>query len=87
MEVVEVTWCDAQLLTPSDGQFRDPNEFADVKPTPVKVVGWLVEHNKICVVLANEYSPETGEVKLIHVIPKRSVIKITKIKDTGRVAR
>lgn len=78
MPIVKVRWIDAQLIAPS---VQDAAELLEnVEPIPCEVVGFLLANKDDCVVVAHESWPETNQVKYVHVIPKCSIIKVTRLK-------
>lgn len=84
MPLVKVSWKDAQLLADlASGRFEDPNVFAGAEPAVVELAGWLVERARTRVVVASEHCPETGEVKIVHVIPSKSIVSLKFLKEEG----
>jgi len=83
-EIVKVTWIDAQRL--ELGVIQE-SEFQDIKPIPCDIVGFLVHEDKERIIVAQEVwdklglDLEIGGAKYVHVIPKRSIIKITKLRE------
>lgn len=78
MKPVIVEWIDAQRL---ELGVQDINEVKGIEPMPCKIIGFLVEETRDYVVLAQEHWPEGHGVKYVHSIPKRSITKITKLKE------
>ena len=85
IEIVKVTWIDAQRL--ELGVIQE-DEFPDIKPIPCDIVGFLVHEDKERIIVAQERWDKLGldleksGVKYVHVIPKCSILKITKLKET-----
>ena len=81
-EIVKVTWIDAQRL--ELGVIQD-NELPDIKPIPCDIIGFLVHEDKERIIVAQEkwakLGNDYGGVKYVHVIPKVSILKITKLKE------
>ena len=77
-EIVKVTWIDAQRLE-LGGVIQD-EELPDIQPIEGYIVGFKVHEDKKRIVIAQERW-DIGGCKYIHVIPKCSIIKITKLKE------
>ena len=77
-EIVKVTWIDAQRLELGVIQRE---ELPDLKPINCDIVGFKVHEDKECIVIAQEKWDELFGCKYVHVIPKVSIIKITKLKE------
>lgn len=78
-EVVKVTWIDAQRL---ELGIIQKHEFAEVEPLDCSIVGFKVYEDKNKIVIAQEkWAEPCGGIKYVHVIPKRSIIKISKLKS------
>ena len=77
-EIVKVTWIDAQRLELGCYQ---KEELPDLEPIEGEIVGFKVHEDKKRIVIAQERWVETGGCKYVHVIPKCSIIKITKLKE------
>ncbi len=77
MEIVKVTWIDAQRL---ELGIIQREELPDLKPIPCDIVGFLVHEDKERIVVAQEKWDEAMGCKYVHVIPKVSIIKIIKLK-------
>jgi len=76
-DILKVTWLDAQRL--ELGCYQN-EELSDLQPIEGEIVGFKVHEDKKRVVIAQERWVETGGCKYVHVIPKCSIIKITKLK-------
>jgi len=76
-EIVKVTWIDAQRLELGIVQVED---LPDLKPIEGYIVGFKVHEDKERIIIAQERW-ELGGCKYVHVIPKCSIIKITKLKE------
>ena len=76
-EIVKVTWIDAQRL--ELGVIQD-EELPDVQSIEGSIVGFKVHEDKKRIVIAQERW-NIGGCKYVHVIPKCSIIKITKLKE------
>lgn len=83
-EIVKVTWIDAQRL--ELGVIQD-EELPDIKPIPCDIIGFKVHEDKERILIAQERWSKlgtdltSGGCKYLHVIPKMSIIKITKLKE------
>lgn len=77
-EIVKVTWIDAMRLELGVIQ---KEEIPDLKPINCDIVGFKVHEDKERIVIAQEKWDELFGCKYVHVIPKRSIIKITKLKE------
>ena len=73
MEIVKVTWIDAQRLELGIIQF---SELPDLKPIPGEIVGFKVHEDDERIVIAQEKWDEGQGCKYVHIIPKVSIIKI-----------
>ena len=80
-EMVRVTWIDAQML---DVGCIQQEELPDLKPIDGDVLGFLVHEDKERIVIAREKWKEAGTCKYLLVIPKCSVVKITKLRATRK---
>lgn len=84
MEIVKVTWLDAQRL--ELGCIQD-DELPDLQPIPCDIIGFKVHEDKKRIVIAQERWDKIGTdftssaCKYVHVIPKCSIIKIVKLKE------
>jgi len=76
-EIVKVTWLDAQRL--ELGIVQD-SDLSDIQPIEGTIVGFKVDEDENRIVIAQERW-DIGGNKYVHVIPKCSVIKITKLKE------
>ncbi len=76
-EIVKITWLDAQRLELGCYQRE---ELPDLQPIEGEIVGFKVHEDKDRIVIAQE-KWEEGGCKYVHVIPKISIIKITKLKE------
>ena len=76
-EIVKVTWIDAQRL--ELGVLQD-EELSDVQPIEGMIVGFKVHEDKKRIIIAQERW-DIGGCKYVHVIPKVSILKITKLKE------
>ena len=77
-EIVKVTWIDAQRLELGCIQ---PEDLPDLKPIKGEIIGFKMHEDKERIVIAQEMWRELGGCKYVHVIPKCSIIKITKLKE------
>lgn len=77
-EILKVTWIDAQRLELGVLQKGD---LPDLKPINCDIVGFKVHEDKERIVIAQEKWDEFAGCKYVHVIPKCSIIKITKLKE------
>ena len=77
-EIVKVTWIDAQRLELGVIQRE---ELPDLKPINCDIVGFKVHEDKERIIIAQEKWDELAGCKYVHVIPKCSIIKITKLKE------
>jgi len=80
-EIVKITWIDAQRLELGVIQ---KEELPDLKPISCNIVGFLVNEDKERIVIAQEKWDELWGCKYVHVIPKISIIKITKLKEVKK---
>lgn len=69
MNIVKVTWIDAQRLELGMPTIR---EAENIKPIFCDIVGFLVYEDKEKVVLAQENWDDVQQIKYVHAIPKRS---------------
>ena len=76
-EIVKVEWIDAQRI--ELGVLQD-EELPDVQPINGYIVGFKVHEDKNRIVIAQERW-SIGGCKYVHVIPKRSVVKITELQE------
>ncbi len=76
MEIVKITWIDAQRL---EIGCQDVNEMKNIQPIECDIVGFKVDEDDKRIVIAQEKWEETNQIKYVHVIPKCSIIKITKL--------
>lgn len=76
-EIVKVEWIDAQKL--ELGILQD-EELPDIQPIEGYIVGFKVHEDKNRILIAQERWV-IGGCKYVHVIPKCSIIKITKLKE------
>ncbi len=76
-EIVKVEWIDAQRL--ELGVFQD-EELPDIQPINGYIVGFAVHEDNFRIVIAQERW-NLGGCKYVHVIPKCSVVKITKLRE------
>ena len=76
-EIVKVEWIDAQWI--ELGIIQD-EELPDVQPINGYIVGFKVHEDKFRIVIAQERW-NVGGCKYVHVIPKCSIIKITKLRE------
>ncbi len=87
MEIVKVTWIDAQRL--ELGVIQD-DELPDIKPIPCDIIGFKVHEDKERIIIAQErwnnlgLDLEKSGCKYVHVIPKVSIIKIVKLKEVQK---
>jgi hypothetical protein len=59
-------------------------EFEEIEPLTCEIVGHRIFENKEWITIAQEkWDGEMG-AKYVHVIPKVSILKITKLKEVGR---
>lgn len=72
-EIVKVTWIDAQRL---ELGIIQQQELPDIKPINCDIVGFKVHEDKERIIIAQEKWAEFMGCKYVHVIPKRSIIKI-----------
>lgn len=77
-EIVKVTWIDAQRLELGVMQME---EVPNLKPINCDIVGFKVHEDKESIVIAQEKWDELAGCKYVHVIPKVSIVKITKLKE------
>lgn len=77
-EIIKVTWIDAQRLELGVIQM---NELPDIKPIPCEIIGFKVYENEKWITLAQEKWDKNMGCKYVHVIPKVSILKITKLKE------
>ena len=77
MEIVKVTWIDAQRI--ELGILQD-NELPDVQAIEGNIVGFKVHEDKNRIIIAQERW-DIGGCKYVHVIPKCSIIKIRKLEE------
>ena len=77
-EIVVVKWIDAQRLELGCIQ---QEELPDLEPIEGEIIGFLVHENKKRIVIAQERWKELGGCKYVHIIPKCSIIKITKLRE------
>ena len=76
-EIVKVEWIDAQRLELGVIQ---KEELPDVQPINGYIVGFKVHEDKYRIVIAQE-TWNFGGCKYVHVIPKCSIVKITKLRE------
>ncbi|RKX66366.1 MAG: hypothetical protein DRP42_03210 [Tenericutes bacterium] len=79
-EIVKVVWLDAQRL--ELGIVQD-SDLSNVQPIEGTIVGFKVAEDESRIVIAQERW-DIGGSKYVHVIPKCSVIKITKLKEVNK---
>ena len=77
-EIVKVRWIDAQRLEIGVQQL---SEVKDIEPIPCEIVGFLVYEDDKKIVIAQEKWDDLMGCKYIHVIPKVSITKITKLRE------
>ena len=77
-EIVKITWIDAQRL---EIGVQDIISLKDVEPIECDIVGFLIYRDEKKTIIAQEKWSETNQAKYIHVIPERSIIKFTVIKE------
>ncbi len=80
-EIVKVTWIDAQRLELGVIQRE---ELPDLKPINCDIVGFKVHEDKERIIIAQEKWDELAGCKYVHVIPKVSIIKITRLKEISK---
>ena len=76
-DIVKVRWIDAQRL---ELGIIQKNEFSEVEPLACEIIGFKIFENKEWITIAQE-KWETGGAKYVHIIPKCSILKITKVKE------
>ncbi len=79
-EIVKVDWIDAQRL---ELGILQNEELPEIEPVVGYIVGFLVHENKKRIIIAQERW-ELGGCKYVHVIPKVSILKITKLKEVKK---
>lgn len=78
-DIVKVRWIDAQRLELGIVQ---KEEFSEIEPVACEIVGHRIFENKEWITIAQEKWDEPSEgAKYVHVIPKVSIIKISKLKE------
>ena len=77
-EIVKVTWIDAQRLELGVIQME---ELPDIQPIECDIIGFKVHEDKKRIVIAQERWKELGGCKYVYVIPKVSILKITKLRE------
>ena len=77
-EIVKVTWIDAQRLELGVIQ---KEELPDIQPIECDIIGFKVHEDKKRIIIAQERWKELWGCKYVHVIPKVSILKITKLKE------
>jgi len=80
-EIVKVTWIDAQRLELGIVQ---EHELPDIHPIKGNIIGFKVHEDENRIIIAQE-SWEIGGCKYVHVIPKCSIIKITKLIEVKKL--
>ena len=77
-DIVKVRWIDAQRLELGIIQKK---EFEEIEPLACEIVGHRIFENKEWITIAQEkWDGEMG-TKYVHIIPKVSILKITKLKE------
>lgn len=66
--LVHIEWHDA-YSNPSWMSRSDYDEWYNPSHMTVHEVGWLVEKNKSCVVVASRFNPRSGQYGLFQMIP------------------
>jgi len=77
-EPIIVTWLDAQRLE-LGCHFEDDMENLD--PIACEIIGFKVFEDNTKIILAQEFWEDTKQLKYIHVIPKRSIIKTVSLEE------
>ena len=77
-EIVIVTWIDAQKL---EIGMQDIFSVKDIEPIKCEIVGFLIHRDEKKTIIAQERWSETNQIKYIHIIPERSIIKFTVVKE------
>ena len=77
-EIVKVTWLDAQRLELGCIQ---QEELPDLQPIEGIIVGFKVHEDKDRIVIVQERWVDPKGCKYVHVIPKCSILEITKLKE------
>jgi len=85
-DIVKVKWIDAQRI--ELGVIQD-YELKELVAIPCEIVGFLVHEDKDRIIVAQEKWESMGladhsGVKYVHVIPKVSILKITKLKEVKK---
>jgi len=81
-EIVKVRWIDAQRL---EIEIIQREDYAKVKPIACEIVGHKIYENHKWITIAQEkWDDPPGGAKYVHVIPKRSIIKISKLKEAKK---
>lgn len=78
-EIVKIRWIDAQRL---ELGIIQKNEFSEIEPLPCEIIGFKIFENKKWITIAQEkWDEPSGGAKYVHIIPKVSILKITKLKE------
>ena len=80
-DIVKVKWIDAQRL--ELGIVKE-DEFSEIEPLACEIVGHKIFENEKWITLAQELWDENQGAKYVHVIPKVSILKITKLKEVKK---
>jgi len=76
MKIVKITWIDAQSI---NTKWTPIEEAKDYDTVETDIVGFLIDETKERIILSEECGE--GLVKYIHIIPKRSILKIKELKE------
>jgi len=78
-EIIKIRWIDAQRV---ELGIIQKHEFSEIEPLACEIVGHKIFENKEWITVAQEkWDEPSGGAKYVHVIPKCSIIKITKLKE------
>ena len=80
-EIVRVTWIDAQRI---ELRVQQQEDLQDLQPIPCDIVGFKIHEDKERIVIAQEKWEDLAGFKYLHVIPKISITKITKLEEVEK---
>jgi hypothetical protein len=80
-DIVKVKWIDAQRL---ELGIYHQEDYSELEPIPCEIIGHRIFENKEWITITQEKWDKNQGAKYIHVIPKVSILKITKLKEIKR---
>ncbi len=84
IKMVMVTWLDAQRVELS---LWSKEEAKDIEPLVGDIIGFLIYENKDKIIISQQKWDESEQLKYITIIPKRSIIKITELKERKMIKK